>query len=156
MITPAIYLPTTVLIIDDDQLFSQTITELVDDCENFFSIAPQDFEGNEDGQLINFKHEEKIFSSTIGLRNVRMFFDSKEFEKIKGIVSVVIIDNCMKPTNGIEFFRRMNSDFIGKVLITSFPQKLKGSQYINRVNPLFMDKLNSYFLNFSNPQIKPL
>ncbi len=130
MITPAFYLPTTVLIIDDDAFFSQTMTELIDD-ENLYSITPEEFEGNESGQYIKYNHKEKVFGSIKDTFNAQAFFESEQLNASKELVSVIIIDNFMKPTNGMDFFRRMGSYSIGKVLITSFPQKAKGIKYIN-------------------------
>lgn len=147
MITPAFYLPTTVLIIDDDPFFAQTIAELIDDGENFFSIAPEDFEGHESGQIINFQPEGKAFCSTMDTRNVRELVESGEIDKFKEIISVVVIDNLMQPTDGLEFFRRMDSYSIGKVLITSFPHKLKGTKHINSgLIDAQIDKMDADFI----------
>src|SRR5690606_13607188 len=119
----------------------------IDDGENFFAIAPEDFEGNESGQIINFKHEGKVFRSTMDIRDVRALMESGELDTFKEIVSVIVIDNLMKPTDGLEFFRRMDSYSIGKILITSFPQKLKGTKYINSgLIDAQIDKMDADFI----------
>lgn len=135
---PAIYKPTGTLLIDDDQLFINNIRSLLPNNRDTHIVSPQDLASIYDSQLFSLNAGRKFDP----LSPSKILF--KEMPASIPI-SVIVIDHCMVPDNGLEILRRIKSPFVQKILISNF---FTSEQAIDAFN----QKLINCFLCKMDPQ----
>jgi hypothetical protein len=144
-ITPAIHKPTSTLLIDDDHLFIDNIRALLPDNRNCHVVSAQSLAMAYGPHLFSLQDGKSFIPLTTS-----DVLDRNSFLPIP--VSVIVIDHCMAPHNGIDILRRITSPFIQKILISNFFTNNDAidafnqniiNHYICKMDPLFIDKLNS-------------
>jgi CheY-like chemotaxis protein len=123
---PCFYYPTTVVIVDDNQIFLDNLPSNLS-TESFYTLFDSPTEALKFllGQRNDFLTQEDFFETSddlstgialnINIPKIHMqLYDAKRFK----VPSVIIVDHEMPEMNGIEFCRRLSDYPIKKIMLT--------------------------------------
>lgn len=148
-------------------VFSQSATILIDDdgiyIENVAKILPSSF------RPVICKAEQSEILSDKPIIGVKFPFTNPKTDLVEANkndilskidsgflpVSVVVVDHCMEPKNGLEICKNIKSPFIQKILISNF---VKNEQAIDALNSELIDfyicKMDNQFISKLTSAIK--
>lgn len=140
---PALQKPTATLLVDDDELYINNIKKLLANnhsVNNAHVVSPQALLSACDMHLFNLNtcgQFEPLTTSEIINKKTTVI-----------PVSIIIIDDCMLPHNGLEILRQIKSPFVQKILISNF---FSNEQAIDALN----QKVINYYLCKMDIQFVP-
>ncbi len=114
---PLTIFPTNILLIDDDIIYADLISQNMLNQEGL-SISPIKEintlikQGENDFIFLPYKHTNSNNNKHLNSRDIRI--------KLENTVSVIAADFYMGDVNGLEFFKQIRSPFIYKILISNF------------------------------------
>jgi CheY-like chemotaxis protein len=122
MKTPVVVFPTKSLLIDDDGLYARLFAKNMLRKEGI-SInlidTPEVILEQSDNDFLFFPNLNKTHTQIIN-RNEISNNPSNIQEQLDGAISVLVVDYYMPKINGLEFFEKIKSPFVYKILISNF------------------------------------
>jgi hypothetical protein len=112
---PAIYFPSTVVFLDDDQLYAKMIMKRME-CKEIKHYESPEF-------LLKQEHDDFLFVNNDMFLKDNSNYVVRNLEKLKisgNLISVVVSDLHMENISGTEIFSRLSSPFIGRILVSNF------------------------------------
>lgn len=134
---PAIYFPTTVVVLDDDDIYGELLIKDLN-IENARYFKSPDF-------LLKQKKDDFLFIDNC------MFEKNKEGDKkylinnlnklieSKKLISVIVSDLQMEKILGTELFNELSSPYIGKILISNFLKYQKDKKILLAIKNCKLD-----------------
>ncbi|TXG76895.1 response regulator [Candidatus Dojkabacteria bacterium] len=143
MITPALYMPTVTALIDDDSLYIENIADLLPSELSPRVVEPEELHlGNEHLFCLATEKNTHNYSSKSSL--LKYFKDNIKNPP----VSTLVVDYGMRPIDGLEILKNINSPFIQKILISNLVSKERVIEAINSgIIHCYISKIDQNFID---------
>jgi CheY-like chemotaxis protein len=168
--TPAFFFPTTVLVIDDDKHFSRMIELSLQDRFHIQAFSNHNDLGQYLNQEINFRPG--LAPELLPLSNAKKVRDLLHSGQSHNIVSIIVSDQQLDETTGLELLSKFKSPFLKKILISNFVDTITINKayihknidaFLPKLDHLFLSKLSNtvqclqrqFFINYSERQFQP-